>query len=191
MRLQAAMLIGVSLFAQQGKLIPPAERKDVSAFSYTDFPDQNKTLKVSDAKGKVMVFVFLKEGNQAAKKCLGEVRWLQEQEAAMGMLVVPVYDPASIALLDTVHVKLMDDEKPLENGAIKETGMFRNLPISFHIYQEFVAGAHTALFPKFEGQPATFFVDRQGRIATSLFGYTKGSFAKAAKAVLEESAPAN
>jgi hypothetical protein len=65
-------------------------------------------------------------------------------------------------------------------------GMFKNQPVTFKIFREYSSNAHTALFPKFEGQPAIFVLDRQGRIAATVFGYEKGQLTKVVRAVIEE-----
>ena len=205
MRLPFVLLMGISLFAQEAGLLPLAQRKDVSGFTYTDWPKQNKTSKVSEAKGKVMVVAFLAEGRLACTKSLAELRWLQEQQDALGLLVIPVYDPSSRSVLPSLRrgngggdvIPGLPAAGRKRSGPMalssdgnannpRSDGMFKNLPISFNIYQEFANNAHSAHFPAFDGMPAVFVLDRQGHIAASLYGYEKGTITKAVQALLAE-----
>ncbi len=181
--------------ARQADVIEVGKRVDVSTFSYTDYPSKRTTWTVGDAKGKVVILAFLAEGFKAGAQSLGELMSLQKQEKTFDLLVVPIYDTDSRRRIDTTTGSTgMKNRGLQENGVsidkardiLAGDGMFRNMPIDFKVFQEFVANHHVALFPKFEGQPAIFILDRSGRIASTMWGYKKGDMMKTAEKILDE-----
>ena len=195
MRLLFALLIGLSLSAQQLEIIAPDKRTDVTKFTYTDYPNKRTTWTLADTKGKVVVLAFLSEGFKACSQSLKELNGLQKQEKSQDLLVIPVYDIASRSAIDTTIGGLGEVNRSLTNvgvssdrveAALVGDGMFKNMPLSFRIYQEDKPFGHIELFPKFVKQPAIFIIDRQGRITSILWGYQKGEITKATQKILDE-----
>lgn len=190
-----ALCLGVSLSARQADIIEVGKRLDVNKFTYTEYPTKSTTWAVGDAKGKVVVLAFLAEGIKAGAQSLGELKALQKQEKAFDLLVVPIYDVESRKRIDTTTGSTGAENRTLQGIGVSAEraqdilagdGMFRNMPIDFKIFQEFVPNHHVTLFPKFEGQPAIFILDRSGRIASMMWGYKKGDIMKTAEKILDE-----
>jgi peroxiredoxin len=192
MRVLLSLLAVTTLAAQQGQILSPDKRKDVSSFVYTDCPLQQKSLTLGQNKGKVAVVAFLAEGFKACTPAVKELNWLQEKEGAMDLVVIPVYDPGSKKNLDKVPgqsgtnagMKAIVDANPKKD--LFREGMFKFVPVSFKVFQEYEALAHEKFFPRFESNPAVYVVDRQGRIASYFFGYQKGQLTKIVQTVLDE-----
>lgn len=191
----AALLMATSLFAQQGAVLPAENRVDASKFSYTDYPMKRNTWNLAEAKGKVVVVAFLAEGYKAAAQSLKELHGLQKQEGSQDLLVVPVYDVHSRGVIDTTIGASGQDRRVMTRVGVSARradevlvgdGMFKYMPLSFKIFQEFVPNHHVEVFPKFQGQPAIFIVDRMGRIAYTMWGYQKGQLTKVAQSLLDE-----
>ncbi|MBK8724734.1 MAG: TlpA family protein disulfide reductase [Holophagaceae bacterium] len=170
MRLQTPfLLLAAALALHAGKdsgLIPKAQRKDVSAFA---FSDGRKTHTLAEHKGKVVIVDFWTTWCPPCRESLPELAAIQRQQDKLPIVVLPVN---------------MDEE-----GWSKATPFIQRNKQVLKDFQAYIAASGKqgpGVLGTVDAFPTTFLVDADGRLAWFWSGYGQGTVIERANAILAE-----
>ncbi|MBI4912792.1 MAG: hypothetical protein HY823_08635 [Acidobacteria bacterium] len=181
-----------ALLLGQSPVLPPSQRKDVSALAVQD-PAQKVVTRVADARGRVVVLGVLVRWATASRALAKELDWLQAKEASTAVYVLPVFrvqaGPRPGTDNPTELAEWAKNYKDSDQGDFTLVPPKEYmLPLGFRAYIERpgAPGQGLDLLPALRKPPAAYLIDRQGRLAAVLEGYQKGLLTKTVQALLDE-----
>jgi thiol-disulfide isomerase/thioredoxin len=150
-------------------LIPKAERKDASAFG---FSDGKKKGTLADYRGKVVVVDFWTTWCPPCRKSLPELAHLQKQEAKAPIAIIPVNQDEEGWTIVTPF--LAKNAKVLEGFRVFMAGTGKN---------------GIGVLGEVNAYPTTYLIDAEGKVAWRWTGYGEGMLVERLKRLLKELPP--
>lgn len=167
--LPLALILSTSLAFAGGEdtgLIPKAQRKDASAFGFTDGRNM-KT--IAEYRGKVVVVDFWTTWCPPCRASLPEIAHLQRQEGKAPIAIIPVNQDEDG--WNAVTPFLMKNKKALDG---------------FRAYLPGVGKHGIAVLGTVSGFPTTFIIDGDGKVAWMWSGYGQGLMLERLNTLLKE-----
>lgn len=150
-------------------LIPKAQRKDASAFGFTD----GKIMKtIAEYRGKVVVVDFWTTWCPPCRASLPEVAHLQRQESKAPIAIIPVNQDEDG--WSAVTPFLMKNRMALEG---------------FRVFMPGTGNHGISMLGTVSAFPTTFIVGGDGKVAWMWSGYGKGLLLERLKILLQELPP--
>lgn len=170
--LPLTLILSTSLAFAGGEdtgLIPKAQRKDASAFGFTD---GSHTKTIADYRGKIVVVDFWTTWCPPCRASLPEIAHLQQQEGKAPIAIIPVNrDEEGWSVVTPFLTK--------NKNALK----------GFKVYMADVGKRGIAVLGAVNAFPTTFILDGDGKVAWMWSGYGQGLMLERLKMLLKELPP--
>lgn len=165
-----ALMMSLGLQASDDSgLIPKGQRKDASAFG---FSDGKKKGTLADYRGKVVVVDFWTTWCPPCRESLPELAHLQRQEARAPIAIIPV-------------------NRDEEGWSIVTPFLSKNSKV-LEGFRVFMAGTGTngiSILGEVKAFPTTYLIDAEGKVAWRWSGYGEGLLLERLKMLLRELPP--
>lgn len=175
MRRLAALLLflPLSLSAALAPKVSDENNGEAPAFKLKILTEDGKEISFADFKGKPVVLNFFASWCPPCQRQIEELKAVYKESAPKGLVMIGAAADVKILTETSAETELKDVK-----GIIKE----KDIPYSVGI-----ATTDLTKDYKFKGIPTTIFIDRNGKIVKTFYGFhEKGEFAETLKQIMAE-----